>query len=124
MPDVFGSCGAPGVGEGEGSIDGLGVFSTTNKAPTLLPVWCEGLGAAEVSTPNTNIAAQTVNAPAPISNVMPFRIAFETALFKPPASGDYTNPPTGPLKRYPHPDPPPQGGREMDGSRPGRRPRR
>jgi len=47
------------------------------------------LNGAEASSPNTSTAAQIVNAPTPISNVMPFRIAFETALPKPPARRDY-----------------------------------
>src|SRR5207302_1123965 len=42
------------------------------------------------------------NAPTPISNVMPFRIAFETAL---PKAACKTR-----LYQRPHPDPPPRAG--------------
>jgi hypothetical protein len=69
--------GFAGVGEGfgVGMVVGMGVkFDSTTNDSTALPVRGGNLN-VDVSRPNTSTTAQMVNAPTPISNVMPFRIA-------------------------------------------------
>ena len=90
--EVLGKVAASGAGEG----DGVGAGATagardgcTRRASTTLPDARWGaLDGADASSPNTRITAQSVTAPTLISNVMPFRIAFEEAL-QPPVSRHY-----------------------------------
>jgi hypothetical protein len=77
---VRGNSAGPGTagaaeGVGVGVVVGMGVkFDSTTNDPTAVPVRGGNLN-VDVSRPNTSITAQMVNAPTPISNVMPFRIA-------------------------------------------------